>query len=267
MENVKDIAAGLLASGEVKAVIGYGEGSAGRVRPLFATDASQAAQLVYDKRCVQNLAMYIYKKEIAKLGKPAIVGGAQTVRSVIRLAAEKQLTDGGIVAIAMNAAGEATVCRSFGEMEAWIAANTPALSEEDAALLARLEAMSAEERQAFWQEEMEHCMKCYACRQACPLCYCTQCTVEMNQPQWISVAASSLGNMEWHIMRAMHLSGRCVECGECGRACPVNIPIHLLTMKLAKDVRETYGTPAGFSVAEGCAMSTFKPDDKENFIG
>ncbi len=267
MENVKDIAAALLSSGDAQVVIGYGEGSGGGVRPMFATTAEQAAAMVYDKRCVRNLAMYLYKKEIVRMGKPAIVGGAQTVRSVIRLAAEKQLADGGIVVIAMDKDGAATVLRTFGEMEAWVAANTPALSEHDAALMARIEAMTPEQRHEFWQAEMENCIKCYACRQACPLCYCTQCTVEMNQPQWIQVASSNLGNMEWHIMRAMHLSGRCIECGECYRACPVNIPIHLLTMKLAKDVRETYGAGTGFNVNEGCAMSTFRPDDKENFIG
>ncbi len=267
MENIKDIAAKLLSSEEVKVVIGYGAGSAGRMRPLLATTAEQAGEMVYNGECRQNLAMYLYKKESARLGKPAVVGGASAVRSVIRLAAEKQLKEGGVVVVAMDAAGAPTVCRTFGEMEAWIAANTPALSEEDAALLARLEAMTVAERHQFWAAEMENCIRCYACRQACPLCYCTQCTVEVNQPQWIPTAPTTLGNTEWHVMRAMHLSGRCIECGECGRACPVGIPIHLLPIKLSKDVRETYGTATGFSHTEDCAMSTFKPDDKENFIG
>ncbi len=267
MENLKDIAADLLSKGDVQVVIGYAEGSAGRLRPAFATDAVGAAALVYDARATQNLAMYLYKKEIARLGKAALAGGVQAVRSILRLAAEKQFRDGGVVAIAYDRAGKAAVLKTFAEMEAWIAGNTATLSEEDLLTLAKLEAMSAAERYAFWQAEMENCIKCYACRQACPLCYCTQCTVEQNQPQWIPVGASTHGNTEWHAMRAMHLAGRCIECGECGRACPVGIPIHLLTIKLAKDVKETYGTSTGMSASESCAMSVFKADDKENFIG
>ena len=267
MEKIKDIVAGLLASGEVHVVLGYGEGPGGAVRPLFASDAAQADEMVYDERCRTNLATYLYKKELASPGKPAIVGGVQTLRSVMRLAAEKQLRDGGVVAVAVDTAGNATICRTFDDMEAWLAASTPALSEEDARLMAQLEAMTPAERFRFWQTELEHCTKCYACRQACPLCYCTQCTVEINQPQWITVEANALGDAEWHMMRAMHLAGRCVECGECGRACPSGIPIHLLTMKMAKDVREHYGATTGMKRDEGCAMSTFAPDDKENFIG
>ena len=99
-------------------------------------------------------------------------------------------------------------------------------------LLAELNKLSPEEKFAYWQKELSKCIKCYACRQACPMCYCTRCTVEVNQPQWIPVQANTHGNMEWHILRAMHLAGRCISCGECGRACPVGIPCHLLTMHL-----------------------------------
>ena len=267
MEKIKDIAAGLLASGEVQTVLGFGEAPGGGVRPLFACDAAQTAEMVYDERCRTNLATYLYRKEVTSLGKPAIVGGVQTLRSVIRLAAEKQLRDGGVVAVAMDTAGNATICRTFDDMETWLAGVAPTLSEEDTRLMEKLEAMTPVERFAFWQSELENCTKCYACRQACPLCYCTQCTVEINQPQWIGVESNATGNTEWHIMRAMHLAGRCVECGECGRACPSGIPIHLLTMKMAKDVREHYGATTGMRRDEGCAMATFSPDDKENFIG
>jgi len=99
------------------------------------------------------------------------------------------------------------------------------------------------------------------------LCYCDQCTVELNQPQWISVASSSLGNLEWHLMRAMHLAGRCISCGQCAEACPMDIPLHLLTFKVSEDIKEIYGSVPGMNLKEKCAMSTFKPDDKENFIG
>ncbi len=81
------------------------------------------------------------------------------------------------------------------------------LAEADRQAVEKLEKMSLAERRRFWQEELSRCFKCYACRAACPLCYCGRCTVECNQPQWIRVPAHDLGNLEWH-MYAGHAPGR-----------------------------------------------------------
>ena len=67
-------------------------------------------------------------------------------------------------------------------------------------------------------------------------------------------------------MRAMHLAGRCIECGECGRVCPVGIPIHLLTTKMNQELFKEFATRPGFSLKGEYAMNTFKPEDKEGFI-
>lgn len=264
---MKEIAGNLLRSGEVQCIIGYGEGSGERVRPLFARTEEGIRELIYDDRCTQNLAVYIYKKETATFGKPAVVANIHTLRSIVRLAAEKQVEEGDLIALCVGEGGKLTECRTLDEMEQYLGSIQPALKPEDKEMIERLDAMTPAERWEFWQKEMENCIKCYACRQACPLCYCTQCTVEGNQPQWIPVGATQLGNMEWHIMRAMHLAGRCITCGQCGEACPVNIPIHLLPVKLAEEVKNVYKTVSGMSREEGCAMSTYRPDDKENFIG
>jgi len=266
MGKLNDIAAKLLKAGEVQVVIGYGEGTKGRIRPLFARDENEANELIFDERCTQNLAMYVYKKETSKLGKPAVIANIHTLRGIIRLAAENQLKEGDVIALYATK-DEVKELKTLDEIEAYLSTITPQLSDEDKEMIAKLEAMTVAERWAFWQKELENCIKCYACRQACPLCYCTQCAVETNQPQWIPVESTKIGNLEWHITRAMHLAGRCVECGQCGEACPVNIPIHLLPMKLAKDMRELYGSVTGMSRQEGYAMATYKPDDKENFIG
>ena len=133
-------------------------------------------------------------------------------------------------------------------------------------LIAGLKPQSLQERFAFWESELERCIKCYACRAACPLCYCTRCTAECNQPQYISVPSHKLGNLEWHVMRAMHLAGRCISCGECSRACPMDIPVSALPMYLADVVQESFGVKAGLTAQMPSVLSTFKPDDKENFI-
>lgn len=211
--------------------------------------------------------VYLYKKEIASIGKPAIIANVNTLRSILRLAAENQIKEGDLIAITENAANEIIVLKDLQMIESYLKEQPISLTEKDKALIEKLDAMSSTERWTFWQNEFAKCVKCYACRQACPLCYCTSCTVENNQPQWVPVASTKLGNLEWHVMRTMHLAGRCTTCGQCASACPMDIPLHLLPIKLSQGIKEIYGTVSGMSKDENCAMSTYKPEDKESFIG
>jgi ferredoxin len=125
--------------------------------------------------------------------------------------------------------------------------------------------MTREERFSFWKDQFANCMKCYACRAACPVCYCTACTVEINQPQWITVPSSLAGNFEWHIMRMMHMAGRCVDCGACEAACPVGIPLNLITRNIVREIENNFGSE-NLSLQNKNVLSTFQPTDKENFI-
>ena len=38
--------------------------------------------------------------------------------------------------------------------------------------LALLDSMTLPERMAFWRGQMERCLRCYDCRNACPMCVC-----------------------------------------------------------------------------------------------
>ncbi len=98
------------------------------------------------------------------------------------------------------------------------------------------------------------------------MCYCERCTMDCNRPQWVPVASHALGNLEYHLVRAMHLAGRCVECGSCGQACPVGIPIHLFTVFAEESVRRQFGQRGGASARADYALSSFRPGDQEGFI-
>ena len=252
---------------EKHAVIGYETGTSGKIRPFIATTNKEGENVIFDQNCTGNLASYLYKEDVKHLGKLAIVANVPTLRSIIRLAVEKQLKDGDFVVFATMGDGQFEELATLAEVEGFLNGKMQEQDAKDAEILAKLEKMTLQQRWDFWQEELKKCMKCYACRQSCPMCYCTQCTVEENRPQWIPVASHRLGNLEWHLMRAMHLVGRCVSCRQCGTACPVNIPIHLLPMKLAIDVKEIYGTDAGLKLQEESTLNTYQPDDKEEFIG
>ena len=256
----------LLENKTVQVVIGYEAGPTGLARPAFITDPAKAESLIYDDRCVQNLAVYLTKREVKNIGKMAIVATLPVMRSIMMLISEQQLFADNIVVLGISDDGKLLDIADNKVMQGYIEKSDLSNPAKYKGLLAELNKLSPEEKFLYWQKELSKCIKCYACRQACPMCYCTRCTVEVNQPQWIPVKANTHGNMEWHILRAMHLAGRCISCGECGRACPVGIPCHLLTMQLTDQVYNYFKVYAGTSEKTSSVLSTYEPNDKESFI-
>jgi ferredoxin len=265
MEAMKQRAKELLEMGEIKAVLGYAKGTDQVRRPHVARQPAQVDRLVLDDGCKQNLAVYVTKHEVKKLGRVAVVALPVTQRALLQLMAERQIRDGELAILAVDGGGLKEL-DSASALEEHLALKTQALEAKDKALLAELEAMSREARWAYWQKELSRCMKCYACRNSCPMCYCDHCTMDCNRPQWVPVASHGIGNLEYHMVRTMHLAGRCVECGDCGRACPVGIPVHLLTFAAEETIHELFGQRAGHKAKLDYALSTFKTDDKESFI-
>jgi formate dehydrogenase subunit beta len=125
---------------------------------------------------------------------------------------------------------------------------------------------SPQERWKYFSHEIDKCIRCYACRNACPLCYCEECFVDRTRPQWIGKTTEISDTMIFHIMRAFHMAGRCVDCGACERACPMGIDFRKLTRKLVHDVKELYGYESGTSLDEVAPLATFQPDDPEEFM-
>jgi ferredoxin len=177
-----------------------------------------------------------------------------------------QISADDVIVLGISSKGDLLDISDISVMQGLIEKSDLGNPAKDKELLDKLTSMSSEERFIWWQNELSKCIKCYACRQACPLCYCTRCFVEVNQPQWIQIQSNTYGNMEWHILRAMHLAGRCISCGDCGRACPVGIPCHLLTMHLADETTRYFGVHAGTSDKMKSVLSVYEPGDKENFI-
>lgn len=267
MELLRKKAKDLLESGAVKVVIGYGTGSMpDRARPLFARTPQGADQLVFSEHCVQNLATYVLKPEVKALGKAAIVARPAALRTLLQYAAENQIADEAVLALAVDVQGHIVELPKFAAIEEHLAQQPRGLSEKERQELAKIDQMPREERWAFWYGELSRCIKCYACRAACPLCYCDRCITDVNQPQWIPVAATRLGNLEWNVVRAMHLAGRCINCGSCAEACPEGIRIDLLNQVLAQEASTHFGAEPGYTVRREYALSAFKPDDKEEFI-
>jgi ferredoxin len=265
MDELKKLAKELIETNTAKVVIGYAEGTGQKVRALFVEKPEDATGLIFDSRCVLNLATYLTKHEVKGKGKMAITATIPVMRSIIQLASEFQVSDMNLLVIGLTPENKLIQFKDLAEVEKYIHQFEITIDNQYKEKLDKLRTMSQAERWKFWIDELAPCFKCYACRAACPMCYCHRCTVDFNQPQWIPVPSHELGNLEWHIMRAVHLMGRCVDCDACANACPLGIPINLLNKRLIEDAVTHFGKYQPALRGEH-QMSTFKPDDKENFI-
>ncbi len=134
----------------------------------------------------------------------------------------------------------------------------------------RVEEIEAQSISARWEwfkkEILSRCLRCYACRQACPLCYCPLCFVDDSRPQWVGKSRDPIDTALYHLVRAYHLAGRCVDCGSCEAACPMDIPLRLLTKKLEKEALSAFSFEAGLNPEAPLLLNTFDENDPEDFM-
>ena len=129
-----------------------------------------------------------------------------------------------------------------------------------------LKGLPREQRWGFWEKEFSRCIRCYACRSVCPSCFCERCFVEESEPQWIAPVPRWQDNLIFQIIRNIHVAGRCTDCGECERACPVNIPLRSLSKEMYDIVGELYQFKAGMDKEAAPLMTHYEPTDPEDFI-
>jgi formate dehydrogenase subunit beta len=141
---------------------------------------------------------------------------------------------------------------------------TPRVTIAEAyAQVAAMEQLPLPERLAFWRSELDRCLRCYACRNACPLCICQdRCIAETREPKWLTQYLTLSEKFLFHFLHSVHLAGRCTECGECERVCPMDIPVTLMKEKLGQIVRELLHYEAGIDPEAAPPLLTFSPEEK-----
>ena len=113
---------------------------------------------------------------------------------------------------------------------------------------AAVESLDARERFNRWMYEFQKCIKCYGCRDICPMCFCRECALE--HEDLIGTGRLPPEAPIFHLVRAVHMAGRCVDCGLCEEACPAEIPLRLLYRKANEIVGELFDYRPGVSAGQ-----------------
>ena len=201
-------------------------------------------------------------------GQMGALAGAEVLGDMVRLwntdGVEKKVkVENLLAASCLACAHRQPVISNVNLTEAASPAATSAVGYTD---VAEFEAMPAEKRWEYFVSELSRCVRCYACRQACPNCYCRECFAEESSPRWLGVTTDLSDVIMFHLGRLLHQAGRCVDCGACVAACPQGIDLRLFSRKMAKDVAELFGEDSQVSQDEPETLCRFTMNDNQDFI-
>jgi ferredoxin len=278
-KKMREIAKELLEKEKVEMVIGWEKGKQPyQSPPVFITDVNDVENLIWDEYCINNLTRFLmdYKNNGKRIA--LFVKGCDS-RGVIRLIQDKQIEREKLYLIGINCPGVKNKNGEIAERCKTCTHPEPVLSDEvigEKSMhkpskerfegIQEMENMTPDEKYNFWLKQFDKCIRCFACRNVCPACNCELCVFDQGQ-DWLERRVVDSENYFYHLTRAMHVAGRCIECGECERVCPVNIPLMKLNSKIAKDIDSLFGPyEAGIDLEEMPPLGKFEKEDPEEFM-
>lgn len=275
-KQIIDIAKKLLESGEVATVLGFGQGGVeGGMLPVFAQSPAEADRLVWNGRCVPPLAAYLpgaagiaNNPAHPSDGKVAIVAKPCDARAIANLIVENQLKREDVHIIGMECAGMRDKEGNMLSACLECTVHAPPIYDELIKAGGPIDAAGADRSgeefdEARFAAEMDKCILCFSCRQACYGCYCDTCFMDRGVPSWQAANPDFGSKMVYHLGRAMHLAGRCVECGSCENTCASGVDVRYLIREVSRFVDGEYGFRAGLDTETPPAMITYKTEDRE----
>lgn len=272
----------LLESGEVKSFIGWEAGRfENQTTPLIITDAKDTDRIIYNEYCANTVAKYV--RDVKPNGKVALCVRGCDSRAVNRMIADLDFVREDVYLIGLPCSGmkdrktgelfkKCTECRHnnpvvFDEM---IGEPAPQMEPAEGRfdVVKKLEDEPRDERDAYFDRIFRKCIRCYACRDVCPCCTCRKCFVDQHRVGWQGKQNNLAENRFYQLTRVMHIADRCIECGECERVCPMNLPLMEFNRKAIMDMNDLFGEfEAGLTDNEPkSALITYELGDVEEFM-
>jgi ferredoxin len=246
LDKVKDIARTILTEKQADGILGLIKGQWDIVQPhIFENPGEVDALVIEPKWLLAKMAMTVLRSSREGYRLAVVVRGCDE-RALTELVKRNQIEKERLLTIGIACSGEqasACICnrpypqkRDCGDAVAGV---DPLSVESVKELLAG----DGPARMEKWANILKRCIKCYGCRNSCPICVCIPCKLE--DQVWVETGVIPAEVLSYHLIRAFHLSDTCVACGACQEACPVNIPLMALQLSMREMLRETYGYEAG----------------------
>lgn len=288
-EMIKKQAYELLEKNEIKCFIGYEKGQLPyHSPPAFIEEAEQVIRLVWDDFCTANLSIYLLNTVAGPEEKIGLVAKGCDSRGILRLIQDNQVNRDHLIILGVSCSGMKDASNNAAEdgidqlpkMEKCLACTHPNPVIYDFLIGDRVEAnpqklfdeveeiekLTIDDKYSYWSKEFENCIRCYACRNVCPACSCRSCYLEQHRVGWHGKSVEISENAKYILTRAMHVAGRCIECGECQRACPGDLSLMTINKKIIKDVNSLFGQySAGVNLEEKQPLCNYHSADPDDF--
>jgi ferredoxin len=246
MKEIRIMSRELLERREVDGVLGLRQGEYSIVEPHVFRDPEEIPLLVTEPKWpLAKMAMKVLR-DAPEGFRLAVVARGCDDRALVELAKRNQVPEKNLRIIGVactEALAKECLCDRPYPREIHGGKPEPGVSPfADPKVRALLEG-DFRERMKRWASLLRRCIKCYGCRNACPICVCVPCKLE--DEVWVEKGSVPAEMLVFHLIRAFHLSDTCVACGACQEACPVSIPLLSLQLAMRRALKEEYGYEPG----------------------
>ena len=272
---IRERAASLIKEGIVLYVIGWRETRfPDKTAVFFARSAEDAKELIWNEYTVPLTSKYLCDDRWPD-GKIGILARGCDSKAINRLLSDNQISRENLYIIGVPCEGKADDrCLSCQRMDPLIYDELlwepePAKKNERGRFFRteEVEPLGNGDRYNYWEDVYARCIRCYACRNVCPVCTCRECYVDMHRDGFQGKRHDAAENRIFGVTRAFHVGDRCIECGECERACPMGLPILGQTQKIIKTVEKLSGAyESGLNATDENFLGEFDLDDKDAFM-
>ncbi|UCE44631.1 MAG: 4Fe-4S dicluster domain-containing protein [Methanobacteriota archaeon] len=233
----------------------------GQAAPVLLRKGDDAGTMRFDVPYQMTMILTNISRFI-KEGRIAVVARRCDERAIAELVKRDLLNHDNLVVIGLACSEEqirecrcTDPCPSSADI-----GHCAAPAKEDQAA-SSIQSMPLPDRLDYWIDQFRKCNKCFGCTLNCPVCFCDDCLLE---EKTFTPEKGIPPGLAFHLIRAVHLADKCVECGECERSCPSDIPLLALRKMVNQDMKRMFNYTSGDPERRSPLLTTLEGDPMED---